>query len=67
MAGQAGQDRYSTEVVLQGFNSQLVMLDWPQSGDAASASSRTAGHESWAEPSQPRSTARDEFDDEIPF
>ena len=24
---QQGQDRYSTEVVLQGFNSQLVMLD----------------------------------------
>src|SRR5262249_57980731 len=24
---QSGQDRYSTEVVLQGFNSQLVMLD----------------------------------------
>jgi single-strand DNA-binding protein len=25
--GQDGQDRYSTEVVLQGFNSQLTMLD----------------------------------------
>ena len=25
--GQAGQDRYSTEVVLQGFNSTLTMLD----------------------------------------
>ncbi|HCO91037.1 MAG TPA: single-stranded DNA-binding protein, partial [Alphaproteobacteria bacterium] len=24
---QSGQDRYSTEVVLQGFNSQLTMLD----------------------------------------
>lgn len=24
---QSGQDRYSTEVVLQGFNAQLVMLD----------------------------------------
>src|SRR6478736_848994 len=24
---QSGQDRYSTEVVLQGFNCQLVMLD----------------------------------------
>ena len=25
--GQDGQDRYSTEVVLQGFNAQLIMLD----------------------------------------
>lgn len=33
---QSGQDRYSTEIVLQGFNSQLVMLGSPsgkQSGD----------------------------------
>jgi single-stranded DNA-binding protein len=30
---QSGQDRYSTEVVLQGFNSQLAMLD--RAGDRA--------------------------------
>src|SRR6202521_5838108 len=29
---QSGQDRYSTEVVLQGFNSQLTMLDRVGSG-----------------------------------
>jgi len=29
-----GQDRYSTEVVLQGFNSVLTMLDGPQGGGA---------------------------------
>ena len=29
---QSGQDRYSTEVVLQGFNSQLTMLDGRQGG-----------------------------------
>ena len=28
-----GQDRYSTEVVLQGFNSVLTMLDGPGGGD----------------------------------
>src|SRR5712671_7154575 len=44
-----GQDRYSTEVVLQGFNSQLVLLDRPP-GNAESADSRTAAHESWAAP-----------------
>lgn len=27
---QSGQDRYSTEVVLQGFDAKLVMLDGPQ-------------------------------------
>ncbi|AOH83519.1 single-stranded DNA-binding protein [Sphingomonas panacis] len=27
-----GQDRYSTEIVLQGFNSVLTMLDGPQGG-----------------------------------
>jgi single-strand DNA-binding protein len=30
--GQDGQDRYSTEVVLQNFNSQLVLLDRPAGG-----------------------------------
>src|SRR5574342_57349 len=30
--GQDGQDRYSTEVVLQNFNSQLVLLDRPGTG-----------------------------------
>lgn len=29
---QSGQDRYSTEVVLQGFNSNLTLLDSPSSG-----------------------------------
>src|SRR5262245_57563967 len=37
--GQDGQDRYSTEVVLQGFNSVLVMLDSRGSGPTASAPS----------------------------
>jgi single-strand DNA-binding protein len=35
--GQDGQDRYSTEVVLQGFNSQLTMLDARGGGGGASA------------------------------
>lgn len=29
---QSGADRYSTEVVLQGFDAKLVMLDGPQGG-----------------------------------
>ena len=35
--GQDGQDRYSTEVVLQGFNSQLTMLDSRGAGAGAGA------------------------------
>ena len=35
--GQDGQDRYSTEVVLQGFNSELTMLD-ARGGSGASTS-----------------------------
>ena len=35
--GQDGQDRYSTEVVLQGFNSVLTMLDSRGGGTATSA------------------------------
>jgi len=35
--GQDGQDRYSTEVVLQGFNSVLTMLDARGGGANASA------------------------------
>jgi single-strand DNA-binding protein len=30
--GKDGQDKYSTEIVLQGFNAQMVMLDGPSSG-----------------------------------
>src|SRR5271170_5529349 len=33
---QGGQDRYSTEVVLQGFNAQLVMLDRAGGGSGGS-------------------------------
>jgi single-strand DNA-binding protein len=61
-----GQDKYSTEVVLQGFGSTLTMLDKPV-GQAA------AGEENQdrSEPARkPAATARKsgaEMDDEIPF
>lgn len=47
-----GQDRYSTEVVLQGFSATLTMLDAPQKQEAP--------------PEQHRSM-KDELDDEVPF
>lgn len=38
---QSGQDRYSTEVVLQGFNAQLVMLDGR--GEGGGGGGRSSG------------------------
>src|ERR1700674_1878558 len=73
---QQGQDRYSTEVVLQGFNSQLTMLDRVGAGGAGGAGG-DAGEPAdcgWAGPSLPRArkpalagAKRDDLDDEIPF
>jgi single-strand DNA-binding protein len=40
--GQDGQDRYSTEVVLQNFNSQLVAVDRPAAGQRRHAGGRPA-------------------------
>ncbi len=54
---QSGQDRYSTEVVLQGYGGTLTMLDGkPQ----AEASQSNGGY------SQPNHGPQ-EYDDEIPF
>ena len=43
--GQDGQDRYSTEVVLQGFNSVLTMLDARGAGAGAGAAAQAGMHE----------------------
>lgn len=50
---QAGADKYSTEIVLQGFNSVLVMLDGPGGGQGAGGGgggggSRSGGGDDWA-------------------
>lgn len=63
-----GNDRYTTEVVLQSFNSVLVMLDSRSGGDASAA-----GNEVFATPSSTSgwdnssATAPSELDDDIPF
>ncbi len=43
---QSGQDRYSTEVVLQGFNSTLTMLDGRNEGGGQSGGLPDYGNES---------------------
>ncbi|MBW3095676.1 single-stranded DNA-binding protein [Pseudohoeflea coraliihabitans] len=58
---QSGNDRYSTEIVLQGFDSKLVMLDGP-SGDRSPA--RTSYDEPDAAGHPASSSA---LDDDIPF
>jgi single-strand DNA-binding protein len=71
-----GQDRYSTEVVLQGFNSQLTMLDTRGAGGASAdsgdefGSSGPSGGSSVARERKPAMAGagkRDDMDDEIPF
>jgi len=67
-----GQDRYSTEVVLQGFNSQLTMLDTrggvgssADSGDDFGSSGPSASRE--RKPAMASAGKRGDMDDEIPF
>jgi single-strand DNA-binding protein len=74
--GQDGQDRYSTEVVLQNFNSQMVLLDRPGGGAGAGAGGMQEDDYSSYTPSGDnggfgRGPAKPVFDkkvdDEIPF
>jgi single-strand DNA-binding protein len=66
---QQGQDRYSTEVVLQGFNSQLVMLDKANGGTGTSGDFTDDGGYPSDAPFGTGSSrgSRDDTNDEIPF
>lgn len=44
---QNGQDKYSTEIVLQGFNSVLTMLDGPQGGAGGGGGGGSRGGDEW--------------------
>lgn len=73
---QSGQEKYSTEVVLQGFNSVLTMLDRAggggggyapnEGGDDDFGSSRAMPSRGERRPAM-ASSRRDDMDDEIPF
>ena len=74
--GQDGQDRYSTEVVLQGFNSVLTMLDSRGGGANSSAGPQDEEPAGYASPSSNgkrggAAEAKGGFDntlnDDIPF
>jgi single-strand DNA-binding protein len=66
---QSGQDRYSTEVVLQGFNSNLTMLDGRSSdGDSpAGFSGPPAERSSGRRPQASAPAFESSVDDDIPF
>lgn len=57
---QSGNDRYSTEVVLQGFDSKLVMLGNKAGSDSDNRGGSQQSHENNGYQNQPS-------DDEIPF
>jgi single-strand DNA-binding protein len=66
---ESGQDRYSTEVVLQNFNSTLTMLDG-RSGSAGMSDDGGSEFGSTGTAQRPRVAAagkRNELDDDIPF
>jgi single-strand DNA-binding protein len=69
---QSGQEKYTTEVVLQGFNAQLTMLD--RAGDRGDLGASDSGEFGASGPStrerQPAMAGagkRGDMDDEIPF
>ena len=59
----SGQDKYSTEVVLQGYNSSLTMLD----GKNKSTNSNDTSKEKSSLPNDNISQDSSDLDDEIPF
>ncbi len=71
---QQGQDKYSTEVVLQGFNATLTMLDRAGGGADTGAENGSADFGSPGptaarerKPAMAGAGRREDMDDEIPF
>ena len=61
-----GKDRYSTEVVLQGFNSTLTMLDG-RGGDSSGGGYDSGGGNFGSSGSSGNIPPNNDIDDEIPF
>ena len=59
----SGQDKYSTEIVLQGYNSSLTMLGGKNTSNNLSQSSETKS----SLPNDEMSQVSSDLDDEIPF
>lgn len=64
---QNGQDKYTTEVVLQGYSSNLTMLDSRQSGGDFAGSSTGNVSSGGGGDSLPASSSGGDMDGDIPF
>lgn len=64
---QSGQDRYSTEVVLQGYDGTLVMLDGASGGAPSNGGSQSHSDPAWQDPRGIGGGGWPDRDDEIPF
>ena len=64
---QAGNDRYSTEVVLQGPDARILLLGDKAGGDGAQRASGGNFGASSGSTQQPRSGFPDDLDDDVPF
>lgn len=64
-----GQEKYSTEVVLQGYNGNLTMLDGKAGGGSSYESGDSGGgyNQEPRRPAMASSAAPAQLDDEIPF
>jgi single-strand DNA-binding protein len=59
-----GQDKYSTEIVLQGYNSSLTMLD---SRNSVNSNSNLVSENKSSLPNDSLNQENSDLDDEIPF
>lgn len=69
---QSGADKYSTEIVLQGFGGVLTMLDAPGGGNSGGGQSSGGGYDNGSQgggygDGNNSGGGRSDLDDEIPF
>ena len=64
---QSGADKYSTEVVLQGFNGTLTMLDGPSGNSGGGNSQQSGGNYDAPDQGGGNPNSNRDLGDEIPF
>lgn len=64
---QQGNDRYTTEVVLSGFDAKLVMLDGPAGGGAGGGATANNGQRQKSSSQGDWNQHGDDLDDDVPF
>ncbi|CAB4140124.1 Ssb Single-stranded DNA-binding protein [uncultured Caudovirales phage] len=62
-----GNDRYSTEIVLQGFDATLELLSSAEGSASSGASRQQSGGNDWGGSSSGSGPLADDLDDEVPF